>query len=531
MIIGDRRSEFDSLFVFENLVVLAEDTCTQSTYEHLLKKNNFYEHLHQHKDELVSYLTDSYPEFQNARRAEFDASDYDVIFLYCSDLPVEESYKERFPKIHFLHGRHVRYFRALAATLGKSARFELFKFFGLKARDVGLSAGATSKTYDGFVLPESPSGFPRGYKLATFYADPATLISLSYVLRKDGWRDRAGLYQRMISRGKIRSMRRYLAHGERVFINNIIASLPAGTRILDSDGKTVDPGAIRKTTPVRVEVPIDFNSIGIIDGQHRIFAYHEGYDTHDAKIAPLRVKQQLLITGVVYPQAMNEDKQREFEARLFLEINDKQTRTRAELRQAIETIVNPFSVIAIARAVVDRLATSGPLRGYLEEDAFDVGKLKTSSIVSYGMKHIVKVEGTDTFFSTWGAARKSELAEAVTTASKEEKVLDPAPRDLLADYVLFCATEINNLIIAFKKTLPPELWTLERKMSRALTATSINGLIFCLRRLLAEGKTRDLQGYERGFKELTIQFTPARFKYRSSHWNELGDAIAEQCFL
>lgn len=228
---------------------------------------------------------------------------------------------------------------------------------------------------------------------------------------------------------------------------------------------------------------------------------------------------------------MDEDKQREFEARLFLEINDKQTRTRAELRQAIETIVNPFSVIAIARAVVDRLATTGPLRGYLEEDAFDVGKLKTSSIVSYGMKHIVKVDATDTFFSIWSASRKRELADAVALASKEEKVPDNAPRDVLAEYIRFCATETNNLIIAFKKTVPPELWTLDRKKSRALTATAINGLIFCLRRLLAEGKTRNLDGYERGFKHLTVQFTPARFKYRSSHWNELGDEIAEQCFL
>lgn len=256
--ISDRRGEFDSMFVFENLIVLAEDTCTQSTYEHLLKKNNFYEHLYHNKDELLSHLALTFPEFEKARRPEFNISDYEVIFLYCSDVPVEESYRGRFSLIHFLHGRHVRYFRALATTLGKSARFELFKFFGLKARELGHSAGITSKTYDGFLLPESPSGFPRGYKLATFYADPETLISLSYVLRKDGWRDRAGLYQRMISQRKIRSMRRYVANGQRVFINNIIASLPAGTRILDSENKTVDPTAIKKTTAVRVEVPVEF---------------------------------------------------------------------------------------------------------------------------------------------------------------------------------------------------------------------------------------------------------------------------------
>ncbi len=185
IIIGDRRSEFDSVFVYENLVVLGEDTCSQSTYEHLLKKNQFYDHLAQHKDELIQFLTDTFPQFRTARKAEYDISDYDIVILYCSDHPVDESYKQRFPNIHFLHGRHIRYFKTLAAALGKSARFELFKFFGLKARDIGHSSGVTSKTYEGFILPESPSGFPKGYKLATFYADPETLISLSYVLRKD----------------------------------------------------------------------------------------------------------------------------------------------------------------------------------------------------------------------------------------------------------------------------------------------------------------------------------------------------------
>jgi len=116
-------------------------------------------------------------------------------------------------------------------------RFELFKFFGLTAEDIGLGTGQPSRSYEGFILPESPSGFPSGYKVVTFYVDPDTLMSLSYVLRKDGWLDGDGLYQRMISKSKIRSMRQYLAQDERVFINNVIVSLPPTTKILDPKTK------------------------------------------------------------------------------------------------------------------------------------------------------------------------------------------------------------------------------------------------------------------------------------------------------
>src|SRR6266404_5883034 len=404
-----REGEFDSICVFENVVLITEDTCTSSSegiYHHLLKKNEFYKHLQAHKDEFFEYLKSQFPEFLALLKPEFSIPDLKLVILYCSLNRMEDRHKERFPNLIFLENRHLRYFRALAAILGKSLRFELFKFFGLKARDVHITAGTPTRKYEGFILPESPSGFPKGFRIATFYVDPETLISLSYVLRKNGWRDAQGLYQRMIGKRKIRSMRRYIAQAGRVFINNVIVSLPTTTKLLDREGNQLSYHMIDETKAVTVEIDMEFNSIGLIDGQHRVFAYHEGTDEFDKAIAPKRRRQQLLVTGVIYPVDFNESQQRGFEAKLFLEINDKQTRTKAELRQAIEMLVDPFSVIAIARAVVNRLASNGPLCGILEEVQFDTGKLKTSSIVSYGLRHVVKPEGEDTLFKLWKHAEK-----------------------------------------------------------------------------------------------------------------------------
>jgi DGQHR domain-containing protein len=409
-------------------------------------------------------------------------------------------------------------------------RFELFKFLGLRTDEVGITPGAPTVTYDGFILPESPSGFPSGFKVVTFYIDPATLMPVSYVLRKDGWGDDENLYQRMISRSKIKSMRQFLAQEDRVFINNVIVSLPAATRVLDYDGNQIELQKVVKTTGVRVQVPNQFNSIGIIDGQHRVFAYHEGTDTYEVQIAPKRRKQQLLLTGVVYPQGVSEEKQREFEARLFLEINDKQTRTRPDLRQAIEAIVNPFSIVAISRSVVTKLAANGPLCGQLEEHQFDRGKLKSSSIVSYGLRHIVKPEGEDTLFKLWKHAEKDILSEAIKAASTGKKRFSKPSKAALDDYISFCAKEINHVLIGYKLGVPSDLWTLNRKVSRALSTTAVNGVIFCLRYLLQHNKTRDLEGYKTGFKRLKVDFTPKNFKFRSSHWKELGERMAKECF-
>jgi DGQHR domain-containing protein len=529
-----RQSEFDSIFAFKNLVIVAEDTCTTSSkdiYDHLLRKNQFYVHLQDNKVEFLRYLLATFPQLKRAIPAEFSPQDIRLLILYCSKYRLESRHKERFQNIFFLGERNLRYFRSLASILGKSIRFELFKFFSVQARDVGLAAGSPTRRYDGFVLPESPSGFPPGFKIVTFYMDPETLISLSYVLRKDGWRDSQGLYQRMVGRAKIRSMRRYLANESRVFVNNVIVSLPASTRLLDSTANVLRYDNITTTTPVLVELRLEFNSVGLIDGQHRVFAYHEGYDPLDAQIALKRKKQQLLVTGLIYPQSYSEEKQRQFEARMFLEINDKQTRARPELTQAIETLVNPFSVIAVARAVVNALAAEGPLFNVLEEDQFDVGKLKSSSIVRYGLRHIVKAEGQDTLFRLWRHPQKRLLRDAIVAASSEERISRTPSRAVLDHYVAFCCREVNKLLIAYRTWLPGHLWTLDKKISRALTATAINGLVFCLRRLIEERETGSTAKYEAGLTNLRIHFTPGSFSYKSSHWKALGEEIARQCFL
>lgn len=198
------------------------------------------------------------------------------------------------------------------------------------------------------------SSFPAGYKVVSFYADPESIIAGAYVLRRDGWKDSSHLYPRILVPSKISKMRRYLVEQKRVFVNNVIVTLPAETALNDpkSKGTNVPQKELHKAQPVTVSIPVGYGVIGIIDGQHRVFCYHEGSDPLEQKIAHLRKRQHLLVTGIIYPPDIKENLRLEFEARLFLEINDTQTRARSALRQDIETIVRPFSGIAVARRVM-----------------------------------------------------------------------------------------------------------------------------------------------------------------------------------
>ena len=115
--------------------------------------------------------------------------------------------------------------------------------------------------------------------------------------------------------------------------------------------------------------------------------------------------------------------------------------------------------------------------------------------------------------------------------------------------LLFTASKLNEGVVAaailaavegwrpaarkerwYKMAVPKALWTLDRKQSRALSTTAVNGIIFCLRTLLEQNKTKDLDGYKTGFAKLTQYFTPKKFKYKSSHWKDLGTRIAGECF-
>ena len=241
-----KEGELDDIFVFENLIIINENTTCQTSdvRKHLLNKSILFDLIHSNKDDFLAFLEKKFTEFKTVRDQMYPFSKCKLITLYSSRYDFENKYKLRYPNVIFFDYAVLRYFKEISATIKRSARFELFKFLGLQLQDIGKTilkpTGTILKPYNGSILPEDHSSFKKGYKVVSFYIDPESLLSRSYVLRKEGWIEEDGGYQRMLRKDKIKEMRQYLANEKRVFVNNIIVTLPPETKLINEEGNTID---------------------------------------------------------------------------------------------------------------------------------------------------------------------------------------------------------------------------------------------------------------------------------------------------
>lgn len=279
---------------------------------------------------------------------------------------------------------------------------------------------------------------------------------------------------------------------------------------LNNELETVDPGTLNETAPVIVKLPERPNSIGLIDDQHRVFAYHETRDD-DAEIAKLRIQQNLLVTGIIFPANVTNTDREKFEARLFLEINSTQMSAKSPIKQAIGLVLDPFSAESIATRLLERLGKEGPLAGLVQRYFYDKEKLKTASIVSYGLKPLVKTGGTDSMFVIW-------------THTNKEEVSSGSNGEALSDYISFCTSSVNQVLGAIRQNLPKERWTTDPSVqNRVLTTTYVNSFLISIR-LLIENKAFKLNGIKNVFSDINnIDFS----LYHSSQYKRMAEKIVE----
>ncbi len=515
-----QSTDLDDIFVYENIVVLAEYTTAKSSNvsAHLKNKKLPFDKILANPASFIVFLRATFPALATSLATNYHLSEIKVRILYCALNNVEDAHQINVPGPIYMNYPAVRYFSTIVDAIKLSARYELINYLHVKSTEIGsggaVATSVPSSTFKGLVLPEAHSNFAEGYKIVSFYADAAALLSTAYVLRRDGWRDNLNLYQRMISRPKIEAIREYLKKEKRVFINNIIVTLPSDVKPLDKNGNTVDAKRLVQAMPVEILLPARPNSVCVIDGQHRIFAYHQSA-TDDGEIASLRARQNLLVTGIIYPEGINNLEKEKFEAKLFLEINSTQTNPRPELKQAVGMIISPFAPESIATRVLMGLAKTGPLIGYIQQNFFDESKLKTASIVSYGLKPLVKTSGTDSLFSIW-------------THHNKTGVTNETDNTALLDYIDFCISKINIILSAFKRNLDDTRWTADKKVPNNIISTSgINGFLIVLRLLIQAGHSLspgDLNNQLVGFKAFDTS------TYSSSQYNQMAEKIVETYF-
>lgn len=535
-----RTSEMDDIFINENIILITEYTIG-SPGTHLLKKKVFYDKINEDKKNFIDFLLTeeklkSFKEYyENNIKSKYSKNELRVKILYCSKKTISNEHKNLVEDVKFFDYHIVQYFKSLTKTIKKSSKYEFMDFLDIPFEEFGSniknSSSKTTHTFKGNILPEEKSKFDEGYKIVSFYIDAASLLRRSYVLRQNGWKDveNVGHYQRMLESSKINAMRKYLSDRNRVFINNIIATISTDKiKLLDKDDKILvikNDGEIGNdmfdVTPTKIEIEDSCNIIGLIDGQHRTYAYHEGDDQYEKKISELRKVQNLLVTGILFPKKESPKKRLDFEANLFLEINSNQKNVPSQIQQEIELLINPFSSIAVGKKMLLGLNQSGPLSNFIEQYWYEKGKLKTASIVSYGLRPLVKIEdikAKDSLFHLWTNPDKNKL-----------KAKNSDDFDLLKEYTEFGVEKIRDLLIAFKANLNAKKWETNSTSTPEglITVSFINGILNVLRMLIENGKVSNVEDYKTKLKGID-SFNFKQFK--SSQYRKLGEEIYKKHF-
>ncbi|WP_343675396.1 hypothetical protein [Paraburkholderia heleia] len=515
--VKDRTGEIDFIFAYENVIVLCEETAgTNNISSHFSKKKLFHSIISENPEDFFDVYCAQNSDFKNyIDERDYEWEDLEFRHIYFSSAAdCDASLYQHSAPLHIMRRSDANYFRSLAKVIGKSSKYELLKYLNVSLSQIGdaKSSGAkqTLSSYDAFVLSGTHTNYPTGFGIVSFYADPASLISRAYVLRRDGWEDTHISYQRFLVPGKLAAMRGYLAETKKVFVNNLIVTLPNHVQITDENNMSVDLSATFNGK-VQLVLPNEFGTVGIVDGQHRVFSYHEGDDSAETKIKSLRRRQNLLVTGIVFPSGYSAVQRAKFEAELFLSINNTQTKVKADLRQELEALIKPSSTIAICKSVISRLAKAGPLAGLLQEGLYDPPeKIRTSSLVRYVLPSLVKSDGTGSIYQHFSGG----------TADLE----DDGERE---KYVAYCHEQINSLLLALRTRLQDQWKPKRRGEAGVLSPTSIGGFLLLLRDVIENYENPfnfDFDDQLDGIEEFDFS------AYTSSAWAQLGASLFDEFF-
>lgn len=519
--IGTRTVELDYLFLYENIIVICEDNTKQKKdIDHIRNKNESFAEIRNNKTAFLNWLSNTFPEKATMVK-QYRPERYFLYYIYISqtELEITEDEKNRYSNLLFWDPETLSYFNRMAQCIQHSARYEIFRYLGLKNDEIGFSGSEGGKTTikAPIIYPQEATGLRNGVRVVSFMMSAEKLLRTSYVLRKDSWEESMFLYQRLIEKDKVKSIRAFLAQKGEAFYNNIIVALPDNVTFEDDAGTPILVENIVDFQHCKLVLPDEMNSICIIDGQHRIFAHYEAPATekYELQIAPLRRQLHLLVTGLIFPTEMKEPERKQIQSQIFLDINDNTKKVAPNVLTHIEMVKDPFSDIGLARRVIERLNKKRVFLNRFELSALDESKIKVASIIKFALRYLVTVtpaEGKTSLYAYWQGNKEA-------FQQKDEASLN--------DYIEFCANSIDLYFSAIRDAFKSS-WN--DPASKMLSVISINGFIIAFNRQLNKYGVSDYPFYSSCLRKLSIDFSKNGFPYTSSQYRKFSGRILAEAF-
>ena len=525
---GHRDIEIDSLFIYENIWLVCEDTVKDTAKkmthvrEHIRTKNEAFGIIQSNKQEYLDKLLELFPEKKELLQ-KYDLSRVKIFGLYISkyELFLSGDDYELFNNLIFIQPKILEYFAWISKCIKHSARNEVFKFLKLERKDIGIlsGSGSSENITAPIIYPREFTGLKNGVRIVSFMMSAEKLLETCYVLRKDNWSDSMWLYQRLIKPQKIKKMRSFIEHNGAAFYNNIIVALPDNVVFKDASGKYKGINEIGNLEGnCELILPNEMNSICVIDGQHRIFAHYEsGNDSaQERTIADLRKKLHLLVTGLVFPENMPMEERIQFQSKIFHDINSTVDPVAQHILLQIKRIRNPLDDESLAQLVIEKLNKDGVFKNLFQMSSLEKGKIKTASIVRFALRYLVTitpVEGKQSLYNYWDGDREA---------------LRKGKDEAINQYAEYCSRCIREYFGAVKATFD-EYWKMD-STSKLLSVISLNGFIIAYTRQLSVNGVKTFMEYHDLFSGCKIDFSSAKFRYTSSQYRKFSTELLEKMF-
>lgn len=522
MNIGPRKVEIDSLFIYENVWLICEDTVKKTNIrEHIRTKNEAMCQINEYLLDFIKELTNIAPQhIELFNKYEKDCLKIFGIYISKNEIPLNKEDHELFNNLIFIGPQTLGYFQWLVKGIKFSAKNEIFRFLGIKSKDLGLisSSSSSAEITAPIIYPKEFTGIKNKVRVVSFMMSAEDLLNTCYVLRKDNWEESIWLYQRLIDNKRLKKVREFIEKKGEAFYNNIIVGLPENIAFKDAEGnfKTIEEISTLEGN-CQLIIPKELNSICVIDGQHRIYAHYEsGVDNvQERRISQLRKQLHLLVTGLVFPKDMKKEEIARIQSEIFDDINSNAKSVPQNILLQIKRIKNPIADESLAQFVIEKLNKQGIFKNKLQITSLDKGKIKTASIVRFALRYLVTVtpiDGKRSLFNYW-TGDKDALLLAKNTAIQE--------------YVNFCAAILRDYFGAIAKNLKAE-W--DNPDSKILTVISLNGFIIALTRQLSINGIGDFAYYDKVFTGWNFNFSKEGFPYTSSQYRKFSSEILRSAF-
>ncbi|MCR3906254.1 MAG: DGQHR domain-containing protein [Tenericutes bacterium] len=516
--LGGKTIEVDKVFFYKNIVLICEETTTskpRDIKDHIRKKIESVNAIKDNKEKYLEHLYNKYGDKFTCYDT-YTTAEFQLFFLYFSKNKtlLTEAELDRYNILKIVEYSTLSYFKTMSKSIRKSTKYEVFRYLGISEKIVGCNdeeANTIINKSKNVLYPQTKIGKDK-VGMVSFMMSPGDLIKYGYVLRKDNWEESMHLYQRLIKEYRIKDIRRYVATHKRTFYNNIIVSLPKDSRILDKDENPIRLEDMIDYEECTLEIPKCYNSICIIDGQHRVYAYHESIDSLETTISKIRNKLHFLVTGLIFPEDMSEQDRIAYQSKVFLDINSKSKPVPADVILHIEQLKNPYSPLSLARQVIVKLNKKDVFLNMFELSAVERAPIKVASIIKFALRYLVDTNKDDSLYTHWQGSKSDYEA-------KKE--------DAFKLYIDFAVSTLSLYFSALKES-KKQYW--DSSNSKLLSVISINGFILALQESMKKHGIKDFQFYKNRFDKLSMKFDKDSFPYTSSQYRAMSKEIAHEVF-